>query len=449
MTSFRTGRGEQPPLFPSDGTRSPGRRRKAAAGRHRKEDLMERDRTRRPLFELDEVPQAAKIKVIGLGGGGSNAVSRMMAAEFTGVEFIVANTDVQALHASPAPVKLQLGAKLTQGLGAGSNPDIGRQAAQEDPDQITRLLHGADMVFITAGLGGGTGTGAAPVVASLAKDLGILTVAVVTKPFAFEGRRRTAQAEAGLEALRGVVDTLITIPNQRLLSVVDRGTPLIEAFRVADAVLQQAVQGISDLILVPGLVNLDFADVRTIMSGMGMAMMGTGTGRGERGRGGELAPARGGVARGDRRRGRRRRSGSPGVPAPTGGLAARRSQDAEPGGRHLAPLPRTTARVSHFRLADGPRAAERDHHAPLPGRRVVRRADPWLALPRRRDPDAHRGRPRPRPGELRQAGPRRRGGAGTCRRRLRRHSRYPRDRRAARAARDLHGRLPCDHPLRS
>src|SRR6266446_2094130 len=281
MTSFRTGRGEQPPLFPSDGTRSPGRRRKAAAGRHRKEDLMERDRTRRPLFELDEVPQAAKIKVIGLGGGGSNAVSRMMAAEFTGVEFIVANTDVQALHASPAPVKLQLGAKLTQGLGAGSNPDIGRQAAQEDPDQITRLLHGADMVFITAGLGGGTGTGAAPVVASLAKDLGILTVAVVTKPFAFEGRRRTAQAEAGLEALRGVVDTLITIPNQRLLSVVDRGTPLIEAFRVADAVLQQAVQGISDLILVPGLVNLDFADVRTIMSGMGMAMMGTGTGRGE------------------------------------------------------------------------------------------------------------------------------------------------------------------------
>src|SRR3989475_67827 len=273
MTSFRTGRGEQPPLFPSDGTRSPGRRRKAAAGRHRKEDLMERDRTRRPLFELDEVPQAAKIKVIGLGGGGSNAVSRMMAAEFTGVEFIVANTDVQALHASPAPAKLP--------LGAGSNPDIGRQAAQEDPDQITRLLHGADMVFITAGLGGGTGTGAAPVVASLAKDLGILTVAVVTKPFAFEGRRRTAQAEAGLEALPGGVDTLLTIPNQRLFSVVDLGTPLIEAFRVADAVLQQAVQGISDLILVPGLVNLDFADVRTIMSGMGMAMMGTGAGRGE------------------------------------------------------------------------------------------------------------------------------------------------------------------------
>src|SRR2546428_998709 len=242
---------------------------------------MERDRTRRPLFELDEVPQAAKIKVIGLGGGGSNAVSRMMAAEFTGVEFIVANTDVQALYASPAPVKLQIGAKLTQGLGAGSNPDIGRQAAEEDPDQITRLLQGGDMVFITAGLGGGTGTGAAPVVASLARDLGILAVAVVTKPFAFEGRRRMAQAEAGLEALRGVVDTLITIPNQRLLAVVDRGTPLIEAFRVADGVLQQAVQGISDLILVPGLVNPDFADVRTIMSGMGLAVIGTRTGPGE------------------------------------------------------------------------------------------------------------------------------------------------------------------------
>ena len=242
---------------------------------------MEKDRARRPLFELEQTAQAAKIKVIGLGGGGGNAVSRMMAAQFTGVEFIVANTDLQALSASPAPVKLQLGAKLTQGLGAGSNPDVGRNAAQEDPDQITRLLSGCDMVFITAGLGGGTGTGAAPVVASLAKDLGILTVAVVTKPFTFEGRKRMLQAEAGLEALRGVVDTLITIPNQRLLSVVDRGTPLIAAFRVADSVLQQAVQGISDLILVPGLVNLDFADVRTIMSGMGLAMMGTGTGKGE------------------------------------------------------------------------------------------------------------------------------------------------------------------------
>jgi cell division protein FtsZ len=242
---------------------------------------MEKDRSRRPLFELEHVPQVAKIKVIGLGGGGGNAVSRMMAAQFTGVDFIVANTDLQALRASPAPVKVQLGTKLTQGLGAGSNPEVGRDAALEDPEQLTRLLEGADMVFITAGLGGGTGTGAAPVVASLAKDLGILTVAVVTKPFVFEGRKRMQQADAGMDALRGVVDTLISIPNQRLLSVVERGTPLLDAFRVADSVLQQAVQGISDLILVPGLVNLDFADVRTIMSGMGMAMMGTGVGRGE------------------------------------------------------------------------------------------------------------------------------------------------------------------------
>ncbi|MGH7312051.1 MAG: cell division protein FtsZ [Candidatus Rokuibacteriota bacterium] len=242
---------------------------------------MEKERGRRPLFELEETPQAAKIKVIGLGGGGSNAVSRMISAQFTGVDFIVANTDSQALRASPAPIKLHLGAKLTQGLGAGSNPAIGRDAALEDPEQITRLLEGADMVFITAGLGGGTGTGAAPVVASLAKDLGILTVAVVTKPFHFEGRRRMLQAEAGQDELRVVVDTLITIPNQRLLAVVERGTALMDAFRVADSVLHQAVQGISDLILVPGLINLDFADVRTIMSGMGMAMMGTGVGRGE------------------------------------------------------------------------------------------------------------------------------------------------------------------------
>jgi cell division protein FtsZ len=242
---------------------------------------MEKERGRRPLFELEETPQAAKIKVIGLGGGGSNAVSRMINAQFTGVDFIVANTDSQALRASPAPIKLHLGAKLTQGLGAGSNPAIGRDAALEDPEQITRLLEGADMVFITAGLGGGTGTGAAPVVASLAKDLGILTVAVVTKPFHFEGRRRMQQAEAGQDELRVVVDTLITIPNQRLLAVVERGTALMDAFKVADSVLHQAVQGISDLILVPGLINLDFADVRTIMSGMGMAMMGTGVGRGE------------------------------------------------------------------------------------------------------------------------------------------------------------------------
>ncbi len=236
---------------------------------------------RRLLFELEEKEPVAKIKVIGLGGGGGNAVNRMMTADFSGVEFIVGNTDIQALRASPAPVKIQLGEKLTLGLGAGSNPEVGKKAALEDPDEITSLLKGADMVFITAGLGGGTGTGAAPVVAALAKDLGILTVAVVTKPFSFEGKLRQRQADAGLEALRPVVDTLITIPNQRLLAVVDRGTPLMDAFRVADSVLQQAVQGISDLILVPGLINLDFADVRTIMAGMGIAMMGTGVGHGE------------------------------------------------------------------------------------------------------------------------------------------------------------------------
>ena len=238
-------------------------------------------RAGRPMFELEEAKDNAKIKVIGLGGGGSNAINRMMEARFTGVEFIVANTDVQALRASPAPVKLQLGARLTMGLGAGADPEVGKNAALEDRDQIKKLLDGADMVFVTAGLGGGTGTGSAPIVAATAKEMGILTVAVVTKPFAFEGRRRSQQAEAGLTELRSVVDTLITIPNQRLLAVVDRGTPLVEAFKVADTVLLQAVQGISDLILVPGLINLDFADVRTTMSGMGMALMGAGVGKGE------------------------------------------------------------------------------------------------------------------------------------------------------------------------
>jgi len=234
-----------------------------------------------PTFELEEEREAAKIKVIGLGGGGSNAINRMIDAAFTGVEFIVANTDLQALRASPAAVKLQLGAQLTGGLGAGSDPEIGRNAALEDRDRIEKALDGADMVFVTAGLGGGTGTGSAPVVAQVAKNLGILTVAVVTKPFTFEGRKRAQQAETGLAELGQVVDTLITIPNQRLLAVVDRGTPLLEAFKVADTVLLQAVQGISDLILVPGLINLDFADVRAIMSGMGMALMGAGIGRGE------------------------------------------------------------------------------------------------------------------------------------------------------------------------
>ena len=242
---------------------------------------MVEPRAGRPVFELEETKDNAKIKVIGLGGGGSNAINRMMEARFTGVEFIVANTDLQALRASPAPVKLQLGARLTMGLGAGADPEVGKNAALEDREQIKKLLDGADMVFVTAGLGGGTGTGSAPIVAATAKEMGILTVAVVTKPFAFEGRRRSQQAEAGLAELRGVVDTLITIPNQRLLAVVDRGTPLLEAFKVADTVLLQAVQGISDLILVPGLINLDFADVRTIMAGMGMALMGAGVGKGE------------------------------------------------------------------------------------------------------------------------------------------------------------------------
>ena len=243
---------------------------------------MEQRQGRQPVFELEEeVREGAKIKVIGLGGGGSNAVNRMIGAQFTGVDFVVANTDLQALYASPAAVKLQLGARLTAGLGAGSDPEIGKNAALEDRDRIQKVIEGADMVFVTAGLGGGTGTGSAPVVAAVAKELGILTVAVVTKPFAFEGRKRALQAEAGMAELRAVVDTLIAIPNQRLLAVVDRGTPLLEAFKVADTVLLQAVQGISDLILVPGLINLDFADVRTIMSGMGMALMGAGVGRGE------------------------------------------------------------------------------------------------------------------------------------------------------------------------
>ena len=242
---------------------------------------MEQSQGRQPIFEIEEERQAAKIKVIGLGGGGSNAVNRMIGAQFTGVEFAVANTDLQALRASPAVVKLQLGARLTAGLGAGSDPEIGKNAALEDRDRIQKVIEGADMVFVTAGLGGGTGTGSAPVVAAVAKELGILTVAVVTKPFTFEGRKRALQAEAGMAELRAVVDTLIAIPNQRLLAVVDRGTPLLEAFKVADTVLLQAVQGISDLILVPGLINLDFADVRTIMSGMGMALMGAGVGRGE------------------------------------------------------------------------------------------------------------------------------------------------------------------------
>jgi cell division protein FtsZ len=233
-------------------------------------------------FELEmDAEHLAKIKVIGVGGGGSNAVNRMLAAHFTGVEFIVINTDTQALKLSPVTTKLQIGASLTKGLGAGANPEIGRKAAIEDTDKILSLLEGADMAFITAGLGGGTGTGAAPIIANLAKELGILTVGVVTKPFLFEGKVRELQAERGLQALCESVDTLITIPNQRLLHIVERHTPMTEAFKLADEVLRQAVQGIADLIVVPGLINLDFADVKTIMSERGIAMMGIGTATGE------------------------------------------------------------------------------------------------------------------------------------------------------------------------
>ena len=218
----------------------------------------------------------ARIKVIGVGGGGGNAVDRMVAAGLQGIEFIAANTDAQALASSAAPVQLQIGAKLTRGLGAGADPTVGRQAALEDTDQLIGALDGADMVFVTTGLGGGTGTGAAPVIASLASELGALTVAVVTKPFGFEGKRRAEQAASGLVELRKCVDTVITIPNDRLLSTIDPTTSVTEAFVKADDVLRQAIQGISDLILTPGLINLDFADVKTIMSRQGLTIMGTG-----------------------------------------------------------------------------------------------------------------------------------------------------------------------------
>ena len=229
----------------------------------------------------DEPMVGARIKVVGVGGGGSNAVNRMIAARMTGVEFIVVNTDCQALKASRAPVKVQIGAKLTKGLGAGSNPEVGRQAALEDTEKLLEVLEGSDMVFITTGLGGGTGTGATPVVASLASELGALVVGVVTKPFNFEGRKRREQAELGLGELRDCVDTAICIPNERLLTTVDRQTTLQAAFLIADDILRQAVQGISDLITVPGEINLDFADVKTVMKGMGMALMGTGIATGE------------------------------------------------------------------------------------------------------------------------------------------------------------------------
>jgi cell division protein FtsZ len=222
----------------------------------------------------DEIPHGARIKVIGVGGGGNNAVNRMIAANVVGVEFIAANTDVQALQMSNAPVKLQLGVKLTSGLGAGANPDVGRRAALEDSDKIIEALEGADMVFVTAGLGGGTGTGAAPVIASLASEMGALTVAVVTRPFAFEGKRRMQQAERGMQELLESVDTVIVIPNEKLLAVA-KDAGFFESFRIADDVLRQGVQGISDIITIPGVINRDFADVKTTMAGMGYAVMGT------------------------------------------------------------------------------------------------------------------------------------------------------------------------------
>ena len=233
-------------------------------------------------FEIQEEPRkGTKFKVIGVGGGGSNAVARMMGEGMEGVEFCVLNTDLQALQSSPVPRKIPIGAKLTNGLGAGADPTIGRQAALEDTERIIEYLQGADMVFVTAGLGGGTGTGAAPVVASLAKELGALTVAVVTKPFSFEGLRRTQQAERGLADLASTVDTVIAIPNDRLLKLLPRGTSFVAAFQTADDVLRQAVQGISDIIVTPGMINRDFSDIKATMLGMGLAVMGTATASGE------------------------------------------------------------------------------------------------------------------------------------------------------------------------
>jgi cell division protein FtsZ len=234
------------------------------------------------LLEFDiDMEQFAQIKVVGCGGGGNNAVNRMIAAGLRGVEFIAINTDKQALFLSKANTKIQIGDKLTKGLGAGANPEIGEKAANESKDEIAQAIKGADMVFVTAGMGGGTGTGAAPVVAQIAKEMGILTVAVVTKPFMFESRTRMQHAERGIENLKSIVDALVTIPNDRLLQVVDKKTSMVEAFRLADDVLRQGVQGISDLIAVPGLINLDFADVKTIMLNSGLSHMGIGKGAGE------------------------------------------------------------------------------------------------------------------------------------------------------------------------
>lgn len=227
------------------------------------------------------VDQLATIKVIGVGGGGNNAVNRMIEHGVQGVEFIAVNTDAQALNLSKAEIKLQIGSKLTRGLGAGANPEVGKKAAEESKEQIEEVIKGADMVFVTAGMGGGTGTGAAPIIAGIAKELGALTVGVVTRPFSFEGKKRATQATNGITSMKEAVDTLIVIPNDRLLEIVDKSTPMLEAFKEADNVLRQGVQGISDLITTPGLINLDFADVKTIMSNKGSALMGIGIASGE------------------------------------------------------------------------------------------------------------------------------------------------------------------------
>jgi cell division protein FtsZ len=231
-------------------------------------------------FEMD-IDQVARIKVIGVGGGGNNAVNRMIEDGVQGVEFIAVNTDAQALKLSKAEIKMQIGANLTRGLGAGANPEVGRNAVEESRKQIQEVLKGADMVFVTAGMGGGTGTGAAPAIAQISRELGALTIGVVTRPFGFEGRKRATNAAAGIDLMREAVDTLIIVPNDRLLQIVDKKTPMIQAFREADNVLRQGVQGISDLIAVPGLINLDFADVKTIMSNQGTALMGIGMAKGK------------------------------------------------------------------------------------------------------------------------------------------------------------------------
>jgi cell division protein FtsZ len=234
------------------------------------------------MLEFDtNIESLATIKVIGVGGGGNNAVNRMIEHGVQGVDFIAVNTDAQALNLSKAETKMQIGAKLTRGLGAGANPDVGKKAAEESREQLEEVLRGADMVFVTAGMGGGTGTGAAPVIAQISRDLGALTVGVVTRPFTFEGRKRAGQAAGGIASMKESVDTLIVIPNDRLLEIVDKNTPMLEAFREADNVLRQGVQGISDLIAVPGLINLDFADVKTIMASKGSALMGIGVATGE------------------------------------------------------------------------------------------------------------------------------------------------------------------------